>query len=290
MKIINFGSLNIDHVYSVKSFVKPGETISSLDYNQFCGGKGCNQSIALAKAGASVMHVGIIGADGKNIENLLNNSGADTTLITCGDRPTGHAVIQVDKNGENSIIIHGGANKSFDPIFIEEAFKKSEPGDIILTQNETNCVPEILTQAKAKGLYVVFNPSPMTHEVLNYPLSNVNLFIVNETEGKALTEKSEPDDILSVLLEKLPESDVVLTLGAKGVMYRSSLEKCMVPALNVKAVDTTAAGDTFIGYLLACLSEGIDIIHALKTACKASAICVQKPGAAASIPFRHELS
>ena len=235
------------------------------------------------------MHAGKIGSDGEWLKKRLEKSGADVSLVASGDEPTGHAIIQVSQEGENSIIIHGGANQSIDLPYIERALEKASPGDYVLTQNETSCVPEILTQASEKGLYVIFNPAPITPGVKNYPLEKVNLFIVNESEGKAITEESEPEHIIMVLLDRFPSSSVVLTLGAKGAIYKSSKESLSVPGVNVEAVDTTAAGDTFIGYFLSELCEGVEIEQGLETACKAAAMCVQRPGATDSIPSRTEV-
>ncbi len=289
MKIINFGSLNIDHVYSVTDFVKPGETIASHDYQQFTGGKGCNQSVALANAGANVMHAGRVGSDGIWLKDRLEKSGADVSLVMIDEKPTGHAIIQVTKGGENSIILHGGANKSINVSYILQVLEKAKVNDYMLTQNETSSVPEIISQSKAKGLFVAFNPAPMTPDVKDYPLNDVDLFIVNETEGESLTGETDPESIISKLIAQYPGSSVLITLGAKGAIYKNNDEHHTVPALKVNAVDTTGAGDTFIGFFLAEMSAGVNIRQALETACKASAICVQRQGATDAIPGRDEV-
>ncbi len=289
MTIFNFGSLNIDHVYAVEKFVEPGETIASLGYQQFVGGKGCNQSVALANAGAHVMHAGRIGADGAWLKDRLTKSGADVSLITTGSQPTGHAIIQVSQDGENSIIIFGGANQALSEADVDNVLKSAKPGDYVLTQNETSCVDLLLSKAWEKGMFTVFNPAPITESIATYPLEKVNLFIINETEGKSLTQKSVPDEILAALLQRYPDSRVVLTLGNKGARYRDKEMEVSVPAEKVDAVDTTAAGDTFIGYFLAEFSKGSNMGTCLRLACKASAICVQRAGAADSIPRRKEV-
>lgn len=289
MKIFNFGSLNIDHVYSVGKFVQPGETIASLEYQQFCGGKGCNQSFALAYAGADVTHVGRIGSDGAWLKTRLAESGADVSLISAGSDPTGHAIIQVSRDGENSIIIFGGANQALSEVDVENVLKKAEAGDFVLTQNETSCVDILLNKTGKKGLFIIFNPAPITESVRDYPLDKVNLFILNESEGKSLTEKSAPDEILDTMLRRYPNSGVVLTLGERGARYRDKKLDISVPAEKVDAIDTTAAGDTFIGYFLAELGKGSKIEYCLRLACKASAICVQRAGATDSIPKRNEV-
>ena len=289
MKIFNFGSLNIDHVYAVEGFVQPGETIASLEYQRFCGGKGGNQSVALAYAGAHVCHVGRVGADGEWLKNRLAESGVDVSHIATGSEPTGHAIIQVDREGENSIIVFGGANRTLSEADVDLVLGAAEMSDYVLTQNETNCVDILLDKAWEQELFTVFNPAPITASVRGYPLDKVNLFILNETEGKSLTGKSAPDEILAALLQRYPHSGVVLTLGSRGAQYRDKEMAISVPAENVEVVDTTAAGDTFIGYFLAELSKGSEIEYCLKLACKASAICVQRLGAADSIPKRKDV-
>lgn len=290
MKIFNFGSLNIDHVYAVERFVQPGETIASLEYQRFCGGKGGNQSVALAYAGAHVCHVGRVGADGEWLKERLAESGVDVSHIATGSEPTGHAIIQVSRQGENSIIVFGGANRTLREADVDLVLEAAATSDYVLTQNETNCVDILLDEAWKKGLFTVFNPAPITASVRGYPLDKVNLFILNETEGKSLTGKSTPDDILAALLQRYPHSGVVLTLGSRGAQYRDKEMAISVPAEKVESVDPTAAGDTFIGYFLAELSKGSAIEYCLKLACKASAICVQIPGAADSIPKRSDVS
>jgi ribokinase len=289
VRVFNFGSLNIDHVYSVDRFVQPGETIASSFYQRFCGGKGGNQSIALAYAGAAVTHVGRIGADGTWVRDRLAESGVDVSLIATGTEPTGHAVIQVSREGENAIVIYGGANQALGQVDVHSILKAAKPGDLVLTQNETSCVDLLLGKAGEHGLFTVFNPAPMTDSVKEYPLKNVDLLILNETEGRYLTGTPEPDEMLHVLLRRYPSSRIVLTLGSRGARYGDKEIDVSVPAENVEAVDTTAAGDTFIGYFLAKFSTGADVESCLRLACKASAICVQRAGAADSIPRLAEL-
>jgi ribokinase len=290
MRIFNFGSLNIDHVYSVERFVRPGETIPSLSYRRYSGGKGGNQSIALAHAGASVTHMGRIGADGTWVRDRLKDSGVDVSLITTGSEPTGHAIIQVSQQGENAIVIYGGANQTLSEADVDSILMAAETGDYVLTQNETSCVGVLLKRAREKGLFTVFNPAPVTESVRSYPLDKVKLFILNETEGRGLTEMSTPNGILDALVQRYPEARVVLTLGDRGARYRDQEIDVSVPAEKVETVDTTAAGDTFIGYFLAEFSTGGDIERCLRMACRASAVCVQRAGAADSIPERYEVT
>ncbi len=291
MKIINFGSINIDRVYNVPHFVKPGETISSAGYSIFAGGKGFNQSTALARAGADILHAGVIGYDGQWLKEALALDGADIHLIRVTDLPTGHAVIQVDETGQNSIIIEGGANKAITDADIDSVFAACSKGDILLVQNEISELPEIMRRAKSKGMEIVFNPAPMSREVLSYPLDLVSLFIVNEIEAAELcgVESDEPGVLIKRFNEIFPSAGIVLTLGSRGAVAKIGNEEVFVPAKKVNAVDTTAAGDTFIGYFLAERQCGLPLKIAMETATAASAVSVSRMGAAPSIPRRDEL-
>jgi ribokinase len=289
MKIINFGSINIDHVYCVEHFVRPGETIKSESYTLFCGGKGANQSIALSRAGAEVLHAGKISQDGVWLKEKLQESGVATSLIKIVDKPTGHAIIQVNKDGENSIIIHGGANQTFSDNDIEEVLNSAEAGDFLLLQNEINAVEKVLQRTQSRDLTVVFNPAPMTDVLKNYPLELVDIFILNEVEGEALTDKNDSNEILNTMQKLYPKSRIVLTLGKEGVIYAHNKQRIKVGALKVKAIDTTGAGDTFIGYFLAELMLGSEIEKCLEMGVKASALCVTRRGAADSIPKLNEI-
>ncbi len=284
MKILNFGSVNVDHVYYVGHFVRPGETLSSLSYNKFSGGKGANQSIALARAGADVYHAGRIGADGIWLNEKLEESGIKTKYLEVCETPTGHAIIQVSKSGENSIILFGGANQTVDAKFADSVLKKFRGGDCLLLQNEISSTAHIMREASRLKLKIIFNPAPMNDEVLSYPLKLVDVFILNEIEAAELAGTNGTDKIIHEMKRKFPKALTILTLGSKGVAYMDGATIVRVPAFKVKAVDTTAAGDTFIGYYLACISKGDNLRDAISTACKASAICVTRHGASDSIP------
>ncbi len=290
MKVLNFGSLNIDHVYEVDHFVRPGETLAGNAYHRFCGGKGCNQSLALARAGAKTFHAGRIGSDGLFLKDTLAMSGADTSLLEMDGGPSGHAIIQVSKEGENSIILFGGANRNISSEQIKNAVSKFKKGDFILLQNEINSMPEIISAAAKARLRIFFNPAPMGKEVEAYPLDLVDCLILNEVEGAGLAGGgSNPEDVLKRLEKRFPKAAILLTLGSKGAVYSDNDGVIKIPAEKVKAVDTTAAGDTFIGYFLAGLAAGDMPEKSLKTASKAAAICVTRKGAADSIPWRKEI-
>ena len=289
MKIINFGSINIDHVYCVEHFVRPGETLKSESYTIFSGGKGANQSISLAHAKAEVLHAGKIGQDGVWLKEKLQENGVDTRAIKTVDTPTGHAVIQVNKDGENAIIIHGGANQTFSDTDIDKVLNSTQAGDFLLLQNEINSIEKVLQRSRNRNLTVVFNPAPMTKTVKNYPLELVDIFIINEVEGETITNQNNPDEILNTMQKLYPKSRIVLTLGKEGVIYAHNKQRIKLPALKVKAIDPTGAGDTFIGYFLAELSRGSDIKKCLEMGIKASALCVTRRGAADSIPKFNEV-
>lgn len=290
MKILNFGSLNIDHVYKVVHFVRPGETLGSLSYEQFCGGKGLNQSIALAYADAPVYHAGKIGYDGQMLLDKMSDAGVDIQYVIKTDDVSGHAVIQVDEKGQNCILLHGGTNKQIKKNEIDSVLEQFKEGDYLLLQNEINMTGYIMERAKHKGMKIVINPAPMNKDVFDYPLRLVDIFIVNEIEGSELTGQSDPDLILDKMKEKYPKAAVVLTLGPKGVRYRGKDEEHSVPAdTKVKVVDTTAAGDTFIGYFLGMLTKDKSVLEALRTACRACDICVSRAGASSSIPRMSEI-
>ncbi len=289
-RILNYGSLNVDHVYRVAHIAAPGETLASHALRDFAGGKGANQSVALARAGARVRHGGRIGEDGRWLLDKLAEAGVDTRHVTVGGEPTGHAIIQVDDAGQNAIVLFGGANQAQDHAQIDAALADFGPGDLLLLQNEVNAIPYLLAQARHRGMRTCLNPAPYGPEVGAYPLDCVDLFVLNETEGAGLTGCATDAAILAAMSTRFPEAEVVLTLGERGARYAGRGQSFAVPAEPVKPVDTTAAGDTFIGYLLAELTAGATAQDALRLACRAAAITVSRPGAIDSIPHRHELT
>ena len=289
MKILDFGSLNIDDIYSLPHFVRPGETIASTAYAQSAGGKGFNQGVALRKAGCDVRFGGAMGKDGQFLADYMNELGVDTSCIEVLDVPTGHAIIQVEEAGGNCIILFGGANRCITDEMIDRALAPMEPGEYVLMQNEINAPERLIEKAHEKGLVVVLNPSPASPEIKGWPLDKVDWFILNEVEGGDLTGETDPDRILDALLARYPKCRVVLTLGEQGSVYADAGRRVRQAAFRAEAVDTTAAGDTFTGYFLAAVLEGKDIPYALKLASRASAITVSRPGAAKSIPMLDEV-
>lgn len=282
--IINIGSINLDHVYRVEHLAAPGETISSEEYAVLGGGKGANQSLALARAGAAVAHVGKVGRDGIWLRDELGRAGTNVELLEVVDEPSGHAVIQVDRGGMNSIVIFGGANQRLDIARIDAELGARPPATVLL-QNETNDVARCIELAKKHGHKVALNPAPMTDAVKKFPLSLVDILIVNEIEAEALAGSTEP----ARLRELCPKAAVVVTHGARGVVALVDGKQHQVSAFSVKAVDTVAAGDCFVGYLLANLDAGLAWPEALRDACAAAAVSVSRRGAMASIPTRAEV-
>ena len=282
-KILNIGSLNLDYVYAVPHFVEAGETLLSSRRDVFAGGKGLNQTVAAARAGAEVCHGGAVGADGDMLLDLLRDAGADVSAVARVDVPTGHAVIQVTPQGENAILILGGANRAVSPETVWIALEKVGPGDILLLQNEINGLDHIIRQAAQKGLRILFNPAPMEEAVKDLPLELLDTLIVNEGEGKALA--GDMDALKAVY----PNQKILLTQGRRGASLWTGSEVIFQPAFPVEAVDTTAAGDCFLGYYAAALAEGLPYAAALRLAAGASALSVQRQGAAPSIPVRSEV-
>jgi len=288
-RVINFGSLNVDHVYAVDRFVAPGETIRCRAYQRFPGGKGLNQSIALARAGATVAHAGCVGPDGQWLRERLTRESVDTAAVRTVEAPTGHAVIQVADSGENAIVICAGANGAVDPDWAIGVVEQFGPEDVLLIQNEINALPEILTTARRRGLWTAFNPAPMTESVMGLPLDAVDLFILNESEAATLTGTSEPDGVRDWMGAHCAGASTVLTLGGRGACYLDAHGCRRQPAVRVQAKDTTAAGDTFTGYFLHTLNTTGDPGVALARAARAAALCITRDGAADSIPAAREV-
>ena len=284
MKILNFGSCNIDYVYNVSEFVKAGETVSALSTSEHPGGKGLNQAVAAARAGGNVFFAGNIGEDGLFLKELLENSGVDTKYLKINKARTGNAIIQIDKDGENCIIVSAGANALLNEAYIKSVTADFVRGDICMLQNETPCTDFIIKQAKACGMTVIWNPSPINEKITDSAIGMCDYIIANKTEGKALTGKEEPDDILKALFKKYPHTKTVLTLGKNGSIYSDGTDTVKQPSFKADPVDTTGAGDTFTGYFTAMISNGKTAAEALKTASAAAAIATEKQGAASSIP------
>lgn len=287
-KLINLGSLCIDHVYRVPGISGPGETVASLSHQVFPGGKGLNQSLAAARAGASVVHVGCVGDDGAVLLEVLSAAGVDTSGIrVLSGEVSGHAVIQVNEVGENAIVIAGGANRLLTADELTRAMDAAQPGDWLLLQNEINDLPAALAAAKSAPAKVAFNVAPVDGREADYDLSGVDLLIVNEIEAAALAEvgSDEPREAVKRLTDVHEAMTVVATLGRDGLLFQEPGQRLReLSAFPVVANDETAAGDAFIGYCLAGLLADLSLPAALRLGSGAGALAVTIPGAASSIP------
>jgi ribokinase len=288
MTIFNLGSINIDHLYQVDHFVRPGETLGSTDYQTVLGGKGANQSIALARAGANVHHIGAIGRKDDWACAQLQEAGVNTDQVAHLDQASGHAIIQLTKAAENAIILYPGANHGLTEQHLTGSLALAQAGDWLLIQNETNGLEQALSLASEKHLKVVFNPAPMDVTRVRPMLGKIDWLIVNEVEAMDLTETDTVSDAEQALVRDYPQLQTLLTLGKAGVVYLHKAERDSVPAHTVDAVDTTAAGDTFIGYALSALSAGQSPQQAMALGSAAAALCVTRLGASISIPERKE--
>lgn len=289
MKILNFGSLNLDYTYSVDHIVKEGETISSLGVQTNLGGKGFNQSVALARAGKEVFHAGLVGEGGQLFFDACKKYGINTKYINTVLGRSGHTIIQVDKNGQNCIVLYGGANQKITKEYVNKVLSDFSKGDIIVLQNEINELPYIIDEAYKKEMTIVLNPSPMDEKINSCDLKKVSVFILNETEGQQITAATDNDAILDAMQSRFPDAKIMLTLGKDGSIYTDGKKTVTQKAFSVNAVDTTAAGDTFTGFFIAGLVDGLPIEEILLKATKASALAVQKEGAAQSIPTAEEV-
>ncbi len=289
MKVLNFGSLNLDYVYKVEHMVQAGETLAAKSVEIFCGGKGLNQSIALARAGISVFHAGMIGREGEMLLKMCKDNGVDVSYIRQTRGQSGHTVIQVDESGENCILLYGGANQEMTREFAEEVLEHFGQGDMIVLQNEINLTGYLIDRAYEKRMKIVLNPSPFGKSIADFDMAKVSLFFINEIEGEQMTGEKDPEMILDSIRNMYPDAGVVLTLGESGSIYQDKNKRIRQSSVLTKAVDTTAAGDTFTGYFLSSIINGQDEAQALFMAAKAASVAVSKKGAAASIPYLQEV-
>ncbi|MDR1581376.1 MAG: ribokinase [Synergistaceae bacterium] len=287
-KILNIGSINIDYVYDVEHFVRPGETISSSSRAVFPGGKGLNQSVALARAGGRVWHAGRTGPDGAGMLEIMKEAGVNVEPADTSGSTTGHAIIQVNASGENCIILHAGANHELGENFIDNALASFGEGDFLVLQNEVNNLPYMMKKASERRMRIAFNLAPFDDGIKNYPLSLVDYFLVNEVEGAGVSGKTQPAEILGAMSAMFPKAAIVLTIGRDGVLYKDPCETLAHGIYEVPRVDTTAAGDTFTGYFLAAVAGGKRAAEALRVASLASSIAVSRKGASSSVPTIEE--
>ena len=289
MNILSFGSMNIDYVYQVPHMVRPGETLDSFGMETFVGGKGLNQSVALSKAGLSVCHAGMVGEDGEILLHALTQNGVDTRFVMQREGKSGHTIIQVDESGQNSILLYGGANRSLTEEEIDEVLSHFSKGDFLILQNELNLLPKLVEKGWEKGLTVVLNPSPLNEVIGQCDLKYVSVLLINEIEGKELSGEDDPEAILDVLLKRYPHLKIVLTLGSLGAEYADASLRLHQDIFPVKTVDTTGAGDTFTGYFIHGLANGVPMEETLRRCAMASALAVSRKGASPSIPYMEEV-
>lgn len=289
MKILNMGSLNYDYVYTVSHIVQPGETILSRGMEIFCGGKGLNQSVALARAGARVYHAGLVGTDGELLLQTCRDNQIEISHMKEVEGKSGHTIIQVEDSGQNCILLYGGSNQAFTKEYINGVLDSFDQGDWILLQNEVNHLNYMIDQAYEKGMKIALNPSPFNQAIKECDLSKVSLFLLNEIEGEQLTGKVDKTEILDKMEEYYPKAEIILTLGSEGVVYRYQKSQYTQSIYKVTAIDTTAAGDTFTGYFVYGKIHGLPVTDALELASKAAAISVSRAGATSSIPYMSEV-
>lgn len=295
MKVLCFGSLNIDYTYQVDHFVKKGETLSSDKLNVFSGGKGLNQSIALSRAGARTYHAGAVGEDGVFLLQQLEDAGVNTDCVAVlPDMRSGHAVIQNDREGDNCILLYGGANQAITRDQADRVLERFQAGDFLVLQNEINELDYIMERAAEKGMKIVLNPSPINEKILHLPLECVDYLVLNEVEavqilGEEMSAAENGQKLAEALRKRFTGAAVVLTLGAEGSVYMDENETVCQEAYRVQAIDTTAAGDTFTGFFIGALIRGRNHKEAMAEAAKAAAIAVTRPGASPSIPKLKEV-
>ncbi len=282
--IFNFGSINVDHVYRVGSLPQPGETIASRSYDRFLGGKGVNQSIAIAKSDGDVVHIGAVGTDGKWALSEMRRLGISTNKVVELDCTTGHAIVCVGDDAENLIVIEGGANQQFEKEMVDHALAGANPEtDWVLLQNETNLSDYLVEQVAGYNLKIAYAAAPFVAETTIALLPNISLLAVNELEAAALAKE------LNVAEEDIPVPALLITRGSKGSELFLDKNRYQQKAFAVDATDTTGAGDTFLGSFLAGFTKKAEPEPALKYAAAASALQVTRPGAALAIPASKEV-
>jgi len=292
MKVLVFGSLNIDLLFSVDHIVTPGETIGSASFTRSAGGKGANQAAALAKAGLPVYMAGKIGGDGQFLLRLLESYGVNTDGVVQYEGATGQAIIQIDKNGQNAIVLNSGGNGEVTVEDIRVTLAQFKAGDIIVLQNEIANLRHIMESANERGMRICLNPSPFNEKIETLPLDLARWLFVNEIEGAALAKLPDGaslETILEKLVRRFPATEIILTAGKEGALYGYGETRARGEIVNVPVADTTGAGDTFTGFFLAAREKNMTVPQALAVACKAASIAVSRKGAMESIPQAYEV-
>lgn len=285
MTVFNFGSINVDHFYRLPHLSQPGETLTATGYNTGLGGKGANQSVAVAKAGVEVHHIGMVGSDGAHMRQHLGDMGVNITYVNSEGTVTGHANIYVDPDGENEIVVFPGANHEQSLSLLKRALDTAKPGDFFMMQNEITLKLEAARLAQEKGLFVVYSAAPFKADVAREMLPFADLLVLNEVESEQLSVA------LGVPVDEIPVPSLLITKGAQGAVWydHGTGETLEVSAIPVQSVDTTGAGDCFIGYVVAGLDQGMTRSEALRFGSAAAALQVTRPGTADAIPARDEV-
>ena len=284
MKVLCFGSLNYDYVYQVDHHVTPGETLSSTDMQVHIGGKGLNQAVAISKTGIHPYLAGLIGDDGHTFLDICAEHGIKTDCMGKVRGKSGHAIIQVDTEGQNCILLYGGSNRMITREYVDSVLERFAEGDLLVLQNEINMPDYVIDKAYERGLEILLNPSPFNYMMEVCALDKVSYFMVNQVEGQQLTGETEPEAIIGRMAALFPDAITVLTLGKDGALCFDGGRVLSQKAYPVEAVDTTAAGDTFTGYFVYGLASGMDMPHILDLCARAASIAVTRRGAAMSIP------
>lgn len=294
------GSINLDRTIRVEKMPKPGETMHTKEIFSSGGGKGANQAVAAKRSEAKTQFIGAIGQDdaGQVMFELLTQEGIDLTgVVTLENQATGQAYITVDSQGENSIMIHAGANNAFTPAHVRAHQQTIEQSDFLIAQFESTLAStiEAFTIARATDVVTILNPAPAFTKVPEALLKVTDMIVPNETETEILTGIKITDEAsmqeAATVLHDWGIQAVIITVGSKGAFYSVDGRSGMVPAFKVEAVDTTAAGDTFIGSLSSVLKKDFSNLEAaIRYGNKASSLTVQRFGAQPSIPYKNELS
>ncbi|MEW2918664.1 ribokinase [Ruegeria sp. ANG10] len=283
MTIWNLGSINADMIYDVPHLPGPGETLSANRLDRYLGGKGANMSVAAARAGAQVAHIGAVGPDGRWALDRMTEYGVDTRHIAEVEVPTGHAIIAVDAQGENNIILFPGSNHAITQDQLGQALSTALQGDVLVMQNETNLQVEAAKMGRDLGLTVCYAAAPFQADAVQAVLPYLDFLILNEIEAEQLQQATEQS------VTDLEVEHVIVTLGSKGARYYHRGAASDFPAHKVKAVDTTGAGDTFTGYVLAGMDRGMLMAQVISQANRAAALMVTRHGTADVIPDLKEV-
>ena len=285
------GSLNMDLVVNVDTMPKPGQTIIGSNFKEVPGGKGANQAVAMTRLNGNVSMIGKVGEDGfgQTLINSLKNDKVDTTYIQTSKGATGVALITVDKNAQNSIVVSPGANFEVKEDDIDNNIEAIKNSDIVVLQLETplNTIKYALNKAKELNKYTILNPAPAV-KLDDEIIKNVDLLTPNETEleiisGVSIETEEDIQKAAQIMIEK-GVKELIVTLGSKGSLYINKEKSMFKKAYKVEAVDTTAAGDSYTGALAVALSQDKNIDDAMDFASKVGALSVLKEGAQSSLP------